>query len=195
MQNFDGAELRHLALTGDTVTRQQAFSKLWDGFYRRLVHFARGWPAIPNDERADAATEALLAAFAALASYDPTQAFSAWLFGVARHKFQDAARHHHQRQWRQPPLPDDEAEKGAALAWHDDFPERSAAAELAGQCARAIAGLSGRDRRIAQLRFHEELNASQIGQALGLPAATVRWRIAAIRRQIQTQLELLHETA
>ena len=45
--------------------------------------------------------------------------------------------------------------------------------------------MAARDREIALLVFFESLSAAETGRILGMPAATVRWRLAVIRRRLR----------
>lgn len=188
MYEHDGAGLRDAALAGGD-TAKAAFQSLWQAYYRRLSVFAVSYRGLPAAERDDAVSDALIAAFSALASYDPHRPLSAWVYRIAANRFADAAR----RAARMSTLsvgPDGGAgnagEGPARVAAIDppasgDHAEELADRDLAERCRSAIAALPESDRRIAMLRFYEDLNAVEIGRALGMPAGTVRWKIHRIR--------------
>lgn len=192
MNEIIGAELRQRAMSGGETARS-AFQSLWEAYYRRLSVFAASYRGLPASERDDVVSDALIAAFSALASYDARRPLSAWVYRIAANRFADAAR----RASRisntaigvldatgdpatgnsttyaiDPPAPGDHA---AELVDRD----------LAERCRSVIAALPESDRRIAMLRFYEDLSAVDIGRALGMPAGTIRWRISAIRAGIR----------
>jgi len=185
------AELRGMAIAGGDSARA-AFSALWAGYYRRLSVFASAYRGLADADRHDAVADAIIAAFGALPSFDPRRPLSPWLYRIAANRFSDAAR----RAARMAPR---RAARIAAPAGGDsphadaveppapgDHAAESADRDLVERCRAVIATLPELDRRIAMLRFYEELNASDIGRALGMPAGTVRWRISAIRATIRT---------
>lgn len=45
------------------------------------------------------------------------------------------------------------------------------------------------DRQLFLLRYQHGWNATQLGQQLGLPPATVRTRLARIRARLQQEME------
>ncbi|HUW70443.1 MAG TPA: RNA polymerase sigma factor [bacterium] len=176
------ADLREMAIAGGDSARS-AFSALWAGYYRRLSVFASAYRGLAEADRHDAIADALIAAFGALPSYDPRRPLSPWVYRIAANRFSDAARRAARvsvpvgadspiAEAMDPPAPGDHAAE-------------SADRDLAERCRAAIADLPELDRRIAMLRFYEGINASDIGQTLGMPAGTVRWRISAIRASIR----------
>ena len=175
----DGAALREEALAGGERARA-AFEQLWRLYYRRLLAFAATWRGLPGPEREDAVAESLIAAFVSLECYDPARPLAPWLYRLAANRFSDAAR----RAARTSRLMPGEG-MGGALAFDppDSRPVEEGVAErdLVERCGRAIGELSDVDRRIAVLRFYEGLGSAEIGRILGMPAGTVRWRVARIR--------------
>ena len=67
--------------------------------------------------------------------------------------------------------------------------EALATLQLHQQLARLVERLAPEERRIVVLHFFEERSSSQIGQLLGVPAATVRWRLGRSLDQLRAWLD------
>ncbi|MDP3179546.1 MAG: sigma-70 family RNA polymerase sigma factor [Spirochaetaceae bacterium] len=181
MTAVDGRSLREDALTGGERARK-AFELLWTAFYRPLMVFARAYRGLPAGEIEDAVAESLIAAFGALARYDPSRPLSPWLYRIAANRFSDLARR--ARRISCAPLGPCGEELGYDPPSTEDMESAEADRDLAQRCADAISLLTEDERLIAQLRFYEGMDASAIGEILGRSAGTIRWRIHAIRRRL-----------
>lgn len=193
MHEIIGAELRRQAMSGGEAARA-AFQSLWEAYYRRLSVFAASYRGLPAADRDDAVSDAIIAAFSAMKSYDPGRPLSAWVYRIAANRFSDAVR----RASRISTLSigqyggvNDAGEGLANSASIDppapgDHAEELVVRDFAEHCRIAIAALPESDRRIAMLRFYEDLSAVEIGRALGMPAGTVRWKIFGIRKALAT---------
>lgn len=192
MHEIMGAELRQGAMSGNEAART-AFQTLWEAYYRRLSVFAASYRGLPVAERDDAVSDAIIAAFGALASYDPHRPLSAWVYRIAANRFSDAARRASRISTAAlgPVEASGEPDSREPASWTVEPPAPGDHAmevverDLAERCRRAISELPESDRRIAMLRFYEDLSAADIGRALVMPAGTVRWRISAIRARIR----------
>lgn len=192
MCEIDGASLRDAALAGGDSAKE-AFQSLWQAFYRRLSVFAASYRGLPAAERDDAVADAIIAAFIALKTYDPRRPLSAWVYRIAANRFADAARRAARISTTAlgPAEAPGESDTGPLTSWTIEpsapgnhameFVDR----DLVERCHRAIFALPESDRRIAMLRFYEDLSAVDIGRALGMPAGTIRWRISVIRYRIR----------
>jgi RNA polymerase sigma-70 factor (ECF subfamily) len=80
-----------------------------------------------------------------------------------------------------------------AETWRNESPAVSAVGavhgELKDDVARALATLSDDDRLLVALRYFSELNSLEIAEIVGRPAATIRGRLRAARRQLAQELE------
>jgi RNA polymerase sigma factor (sigma-70 family) len=72
---------------------------------------------------------------------------------------------------------------GVDVVVEDVLNEHAAAALLT-----ALSHLDDDDRTLATSSFIEDLSSSQIGQRLGVPASTIRSRLARIRNQLELEL-------
>jgi len=181
-----------MAMSGGETART-AFQSLWTMYFRRLSVFAASYRGLPAAERDDAVSDAIIAAFGAMTSYDPRRPLSAWVYRIAANRFADTAHRASRISVAvigvveapdtsdtgrtdfiaiDPPAPGDHA---------TELVER----DLVERCRSAIYALPEADRRIAMLRFYEDLSAVEIGRTLELPAGTVRWRISTIRARIR----------
>jgi len=70
----------------------------------------------------------------------------------------------------------------ADAVWREPLPEpESDRADLRADLQHALKTLDGHDREIVTMRYLEEMNSREIGEALGLPEGTVRRRLAECR--------------
>lgn len=179
MPESERRALRDAALAGGDAARD-AFEALWTRFRARLVVYARSWRVFGAADAEDAASEALIAAFRGLARYDAALPLEPWLYAVASRRFADLARAARRRPARA--FSDGELETLADASRNHD--EVLARGDLAGRVRAAIAALPDTERRLAVLAFYEELGSAEIGRVLSMPAATVRWRLATLRRRL-----------
>lgn len=186
MEELDGRLLRGDALAGGEDAKR-AFESLWKAYYPRLLVFASAFRGLPGGDREDEAAEALIAAFRALGRFDGRRAIAPWIYRIARNRFASAAR----RAYRMasvalgPPEPGISTLEPMASG---EFEARVAEDDLERRCLAALGGLSPADRRVAFLCLYEGLSSTQAGQVLGMPAGTVRWRLAAIRKRVRVAL-------
>lgn len=138
----------------------------------------------------DVVGETFLAAMRARRRYDPTRADArAWLYGIAS----NVLRAHQRTEVRA-------LRVTARLAHRTEEPDADPAESVAGrvdaehrvrQLAAALAELSAEDRDLLLLASWADLNATEIGVALDIPAGTVRSRLHRIRRQLRARAPLV----
>ena len=148
-------------------------------------YFAR---RVGPDLAEDLLAETFHVAIESFASFDARRGGErAWLFGIGS----NLLRHHWRTEQRRlralardaarPPTNID-----PLLAVGDHVAERLDAVEAADRVIDALAGLSPDDRTLLFLSGWERMNSSEIGAAIGQPAATVRSRLRRLRRQLRT---------
>jgi RNA polymerase sigma-70 factor (ECF subfamily) len=151
----------------------------FEAFYRRhmrlvyAVALARGGSAV---EAEDLTQETFLRAWrngGVLASLE-RGAQRAWLVRTARNLSVDVWRRRQLEEAAPPP-------KGAS-------PEEEARSGLRVDVERALAALGEGDRELVVLRYVEEMNSREIGEALGVPEGTVRRRLAGCREVLAREL-------
>jgi RNA polymerase sigma-70 factor (ECF subfamily) len=130
-----------------------------------------------RDDAADAVQETFLRAYRALDRYDDAQRFGAWLGRIGVNVCLSMLRARRDRP------------AAAPGAWEYGRTEPAyARAEQAIVLRGALAPLSPQDRAILLLRHVHGLSSAEIGEAVGLPPATVRTRLARGLRAVRTAL-------
>lgn len=153
------------------------FPTLQKTYYRRLCVYASVLGVRSEADREDLAHDALVRAYLSLGTFNRSRPLTPWVYAVARNAIIDHLR----------------AVKGSRITVDlaDDQPSGENLAEEAETRDRVsrvrseIGRMSARDREIAMLVFFESLSAAETGRLLGMPSATVRWRLAAIRRRLR----------
>lgn len=158
----------------------------WDELYRRfnpaLGYYLRRLTG--SDQTADdVQQEVWLAVVRNIARLNSPEAFTVWLYRIARSKAMDrmSARHEPVALEEEPVAPADARE-------NDDFTAADAALVHA-----ALHGLGPEHRDVLLLRFMEELSYEQIAQVVGCGVGTVRSRIHYAKRALRRLLENGHE--
>jgi RNA polymerase sigma-70 factor (ECF subfamily) len=108
-----------------------------------------------------------------------------WLAEVLRNVLRAGFRSDARRARRHEAVVDKDASAAAA----DQLVE---AVELQRELALEVLGLDEPYRSTVLLRFYEELNATEIGERLQVPAATVRWRLKAALAELRARLDRKH---
>lgn len=165
------------ALAGEAQAARALVERHRAGVYR-LARTACG----DAEEAYDITQDAFIAAFGALARYDPQRPFRGWIAAITLNKCRDRARRRMVRRWLGVPLPDN------AGAWAVDdtpSPETQAASrnELAAT-ARAIAMLPANLKDVLILRTVEGLSQQETAAALGISAKAVETRLYRARAKL-----------
>ncbi len=154
---------------------------LFDRHHQRLYRLARRL-CLDDEEAADLVQETFLRAARnprSLPAAEPDG--EAWLVRVLVNLAKDRFRRRHVRERAAPHL--DPAPVG--------HPEAGLVAKTA--VARALAGLGARRRAVVVLTEIEGRTSREIGRLLGVTAVTVRWHLAAARRELARKLAPLSE--
>lgn len=172
----------------DLITRSQAgdqlaFAALFDQ-YKNLVYRTAYLMLGSQADAEDALQEVFVQVYRALASYDPAKAaFTTWLHRITVNHCLNR-----QRKRRPVTLPPADID---ARGGQEPSPERSV--ERDETVRAALAHLSDKQRAVVVLRYAWDLTYEEIGQALGIPAGTVKSRLNAalttMRRTLGVDLE------
>jgi len=131
----------------------------------------------------DLAAETFAVAFRSWDRLDPERPVRPWLYGIAA----NLVRHHWRKERR---MLRAYARTGVdpVFAEEDDAVERADADSPQPELATALAGLRRDEREILLLHAWAELTDSEIADALGLPAGTVKSRLSRAREKLRNQL-------
>ena len=167
------------------------FTRIFDE-HRNAVH-AYFLGRVPEPELArDLVQETFLRAWRRLSELAPLPADSqrAWIFTVARNLAIDSYRAGAARRAAEAALRSQAATQETSVAG----PHRQAEArERLARLDTAIGLLPEEQRVILTMATAGELTSSQIGEALGEPAGTVRYRLGQARKQLAAALDLEDE--
>ena len=152
-----------------------AFGSLYAEIAADLYRFAL-WSLKNKEDAEDAVQEACLSAWKGLTNLKKPEAFKSWMLKILSNRCRDVLR---QRSGvRLVELSDAEGELPPVWA---DFPE-DGAKDL-------LSGLSDEDRQIVLLSVYAGFKSGEIGESLGLKAATVRSRLSRALQQIRLKME------
>jgi RNA polymerase sigma factor CnrH len=180
----DDAELAGRALAGEAG----AFGQLMRRHKIGLFRFARRYTGDP-DAALEVVQETLMAAWRALARYDGTRPFGAWLRTIALNKCRDRARRSFLRRAVFGQVDMDAPE---ARSRPDDG--RDPEAELLGrerlvELDRALAALPAALKEPLILTAFEGVSQQEAGRMLGLSAKAVEIRVYRARRRLAELLK------
>lgn len=159
---------------------QAAFGGLMERYEKLVYHQALRLLGNPEDA-ADVTQEAFFKAWRGLPSFQGESAFSTWLYRLTGNAAIDLMRRERKRRGDLS-LDDTQGDWDRRLADPAPLPERRLEGqELRQAVAGALALLSLEHRQILVLREINGASYEQIGQVLGLPAGTVKSRVARAR--------------
>lgn len=166
----ESRRLTRAAQLGDRAALEALVSSHWGGAYRVALLVSRDHAAAE-----DIAQEALLSALRSLPRFDPRRSFGSWLHRIVTNRAIDHVR---------------ERERRAALVERAaDRDPVGAPAGLPPALTQALDRLDAEDRAIVVLRHLFDYRSREIGKILGLPAGTVRRRLADALAELRAELE------
>jgi RNA polymerase sigma-70 factor (ECF subfamily) len=175
------ARLVEHARAGDTTARHRLYVEHVDRVYRVLRGMLRS-----DEDAEDATQDAMLTVLTSLHKYTPRAEvrFAAWLMTIAV----NTARRRFRRRRPEltvtgelPETPDDGADPAEVL----DRARRRRALLI------ALAELPERERVLVSLRYGAELNAREIGTAVGMEPAAIRKILERARTRLGARIEAL----
>lgn len=172
------ADLVRASAAGD----RYAFATIYDRYADRLNDFCVGMLA-DRDAAADCVQDAFCIAATRLPQLREPDKLRPWLYSIARN---EALRRLRDRKRETPSedLPETMSEEAG--------PETLAArTELADLISDAAGGLSDRDRSVLELAFRHGLNGPDLGEALGVTAASANQIVHRLRETIERSLGAL----
>jgi RNA polymerase sigma-70 factor, ECF subfamily len=208
MKGIPGDEIARRARSGP-AEREALFRELWNEYWSRLASFLSSF-GLGDEDGEDAAQDALIKAFERMLHYDPSRAFSTWLFAIGRNVALDRMRSARRREGGAREAAREAAAHAAAGPEPSAVrpspptgrppvelapspypgPEEALLDEADAQFARRfVAGLDPRDRAIAELFYGQDLSCVEVGRSVGAPSGTVKWRLSEIRRRLAAAWE------
>jgi len=134
--------------------------------------------------------EVFVAAWEGLAKYRPEASLQAWLFGIARHKCQQAYRNRARRD-----AIDQDSLGVIRERVHATGPtspeEHLAQANVRGRLHDSLTKLSREDRILVTLWYWKELPVAEIAVIMGKTEAAIRKRLSRAQQRLK---ELMHES-
>ena len=182
-------ELVQLAKSGD----QKAYAELL-GYYRDSLYFMLIKMVKNKNDAEDLTIEAFGKAFKNIEKYNPSYAFSTWLFKIATNNGIDFLR---SNKSKRKTISIDETDTDSdndyfskiSLVSKNRNPEEEMIAEQKEQLLRTIVkNLHPDYRRIITLRYFDELSYLEIAAKLELPIGTVKARLFRSRELLHTIL-------
>lgn len=177
----DEKRLVELAKAGD----EDAFAELVRGRADSVIAFLRRMLGDPEDAR-DVAQLAFLRVWENLPRYDPSYAFSTWLFRIAGNLAIDALR---ARGTRARTLAESfRVVRGGLLAAEPEAPLRLSREEVRRVFDACATVLSEKQRLVFVLRELEEKESREVAQIMGCRESTVRNHLFQARRLLREEL-------
>jgi RNA polymerase sigma-70 factor, ECF subfamily len=165
---------------------RDAFSVLYDRYFKRLCAFANGYLKDP-DAAQDAVQEVFTRFIHQSGKFDASRSFSAWIFQVTKNQCLNVLRNEENRL---------RLRKMICVA-NSDFNDTSSVfdyRQIVKRVEAALAAMSNRDREIYRLRFEEERSIRDIAEFTHTPEGTVKSAIFYMLKKISSQLkEFIHE--
>lgn len=177
----DAAYWGHLA--GRAVTDAAAFTELYEHFFPRVY---RHLMSKTRDEALadELASDTFLRMYRYLSAYDPERGtFSTWLFRIARNVILEHSGR--KEQTMHVPLTSDiDIADSEAAEPETVFFSREESEEI----RRAMMQLTERQRRALEMKYWFSMKSGEIGEAMGIDAATVRSTLKQARDRLKAIL-------
>ncbi len=166
------SSLAEAALNGAEGAHEALVRALWPDAYRIA------WSILGERGAAEDAAQAACAAMCAkLSTLSDTGAFVAWAYRIVVSHARDLARARNRLQQRETLGYDEVTARAAA----DDPSVRLDLEAAIGRLPESL-------RLVLELHYFVGLNSREVGTALGIPAATVRFRLMVARRRLRPLL-------
>ena len=175
------------------------FESLYSDYFRRMIAFVSTFRGLSEAEVEDLAHDILVHAWFKKERFDGSRPLNAWIYELAGNYVIN-----YLRSKKIVFVSLDEQAIGMEAAENDTFFEscgtggetgyagaesgeniQSSDSELIELIKKEIRAMEVRDRQIAMLVFFEHMSGAETSRVMGIPGATVRWRLAAIRKRLQ----------
>ncbi len=172
------AALVHAAVGGD----RQAFAAIYDRYADRIHDFCIGMLR-DRDAAADCTQDTFVVAAQKLPQLREQERLRSWLYAIARNECMARLRGW-QREHSSEDLPDMPSDDA-------DLATLAARTELAELIEAASGGLSDRDRAVLELAYRQDLDGSELADALGVTARNANTLVERMRETVSRSLGAL----
>ena len=174
-----------------TLIDKEAFATLIERYEARLVRYLERLGVALAEDREDILQNAFIKAYRNLNSFDPSLAFSSWMYRIAHNETMSFFRSKNAR----PQIILDEGNESLIAELKDEGADTAALAEMRisrEELTKAFEKVSARYRDILTLRFFENRSYVEMSDILELPVGTVSTLIhrakQALRKALPEQL-------
>jgi RNA polymerase sigma-70 factor (ECF subfamily) len=166
-----------------SINAPERFAEVFDRHYDEIRAFA--YRRLGPEHADDIAAEAFARAFAQRTGFDQShESARPWLFGISSNLIRMNSRTE-SRRLRAYARSDIETTADFAGAAADRASDEVSATAMLAKVAR----LGRKDREVLLLHAWADLTSAEIGEALGIPGATVRTRLARARKKLAASME------
>jgi RNA polymerase sigma factor (sigma-70 family) len=185
------AKVDDIALIGRARKGDESAYRILLRKYERSVYSICLRMVRNREEAEDLAQDAFVKVFSMLDRYNPTYAFSSWLFKITSNLCIDFLRKRRiESVAMDEPVKSESGEFTRQYETRIDDPEAEAVRkERAGFITEVIEGLPSHYRIVILLRHQEGMPYDEIAATLGIPLGTVKARIHRARQLLKTRLE------
>lgn len=180
---------REIVLTGCEDGWESLFNSHYERVYKTAYSILKD-----NEASRDIVQESFIRAFTKFHQLDDKKKFGAWVCKIAKNMCLDMLRKKAGIKGKIISLYDEEGKFRDSIIQIADFSmpeeilERRETLRLVLKC---IDSLDKTDRRIAYLRFYEDMSYAQVAESMNLKESTVKIKIFRLRRRIAYKLEVV----
>lgn len=170
-----------------TFADKEAFAGLIERYEAKLTRYLERLGVGSPEDREDVLQNAFIKAYRNLGSFDPSLAFSSWMYRIAHNEAMSFFRARRAR----PQVILDEASESLLTEFRDDSADTSALAELRlsrEELEKAFAKLEPRYRDVLALRYFEDRSYTEMSDILEVPVGTVSTLIYRAKRALRALL-------
>jgi len=173
------------------------FEELWRLWRPRAAAYLRSFAGLSDEDREEAANEAVLKAWRARGVFDARRDFAPWFLAIARRTALDALRRGRAatrgravanvRARHLPEGTDPVAAIPSAAAGAEELAMRDADRDFV---RRFLAKAEPETRELASLVYGQGLRLKSAAAVLGMPEGTAKWRLSELRKALMAAWEV-----
>ncbi len=170
-----------------TLLDKEAFALIIRRYEAKLTRYLERLGVGAREDREDILQNAFIKAYKNLNSFDPTLAFSSWMYRIAHNETMSFFRARHAR----PQVVLNEENENLMMELKDDHADASLVAESRlshVELTKAFAKLSSAHRDILTLRFFENRSYAEMSDILEMPMGTVSTLLSRAKRALRAAL-------